>query len=149
MSSQCASIYKLPTHFVVCPVSKTTAGVYIAIEPYQVLSDPISPIELGEAICRALHDSHEKIAHPTDWKALASPRLAAAGVKTESSFQNKSKLVSAEFDGVVLTITPHRNGGTAGDGKGFHETIEHAAHVRKMSSESVGSASLLAFERCA
>lgn len=148
MSSQCASIYKLPTHFIVCPVSKTTAGVYIASEPYQVLPDLISPIEMGEAICRALQDSQEKIAHPIDWKALAVPRLAAAGVKTESSFQKKSKLVSAEFDGVVLTITPHRNGGAAGDGKGFHEIIELAAHVGEMSSDSVGSASLLAFERC-
>jgi hypothetical protein len=148
MPSQCASVYKLSTHVVVSPVSKTTAGVRLAVEPYQVLSNPVSPVELGLAIRRALAESREQIQHPTDWKALASPRLAAAGVKTEAAFQKKSQLVSAEFDGAVLTITPQRNGGAVGAEKGFHALVEHVARVSEASPEAIGNASLLAFEFC-
>lgn len=94
-----------------------------AVEPFQVLPSSVSPIDLGEAVHCALEDSRENIPQPTDWQAFAVPRLAAAGVKTEAAFQKKSQLVSAEFNGTVLKITPNRNGGAAGAKKGLRPRL--------------------------
>jgi hypothetical protein len=103
----------------------------------------------GAAIRRALAESRKDIPQPKDWKALALPRLAAASVKTEAAFQKKSQLVSAELNGAVLKITPHRNGGAVGATKGFDAAVEHEEIVKDMSSEALGNAAFLAFEFCA
>jgi hypothetical protein len=148
MSLQRVSIYRFSTQFIVCPICKTSSGIGVATEPYQVLSNSVSPNELGEAIRLALNDSHVGIPHPVDWKALALPRLAAAGVETETAFQKKSDLVTALFDGAVLTITPHRNGGGTGNEKGFHPIAECEAQLMEIAPEVVGTATLHAFELC-
>jgi len=80
---------------------------------------------------------------------LALPRLAAANVKTEAAFQKKSQLVSAEFNGTVLVITPHRNDSAVGATKGFEAATEHEEIVKEMSSEALDNAALLALEFCA
>ncbi len=127
---------------------RTSTGIGVATEPYQVLSSSVSPTELGEAIYRALNDSRENIPHPVDWKALAFPRLAAAGVKTEAAFQKKSALVTALFDGVILSVTPHRNGGKTGNEKGFHPISECEARVMEAAAEAAGTAIFRTFELC-
>jgi hypothetical protein len=149
MQTQWASIYRFSNHLVVCPVSATTAGIRVAVEPFQVLPSSVSPIDLGAAVRRALTQSRKDVPQPTDWKALALPRLAAAGVKAEAAFQKKSQFVSAEFNGTVLKITPYRNAGAAGATKGFEAAVEHEEIVKEMSSESLGNAAFLAFEFCA
>jgi hypothetical protein len=149
MQTQWASIYRFSNHLVVCPLSATTAGMRVAVKPFQVLPSSVSPIDLGEAVRHALTDSRKDLPQPTDWKAFALPRLAAAGVKTEAAFQKKSQLVSAEFNGTVLKITPYRNGGAAGATKGFEAAVEHEAIVSEMSPETIGNAAFLAFEFCA
>lgn len=149
MQSQRASIYRFPNHLVVCPESQTTAGMWVAVEPFQVLPNPVSPIELGAAIQHALAESRWDIPQPTDWKKLALPRLAAAGVKTEAAFQKKSQLVLAEFNGAVLKFMPYRNGGAVGMTKGFEAAVEHEKMVKEMSSEALGDAAILTFEFCA
>lgn len=149
MQSQWASVYRFSSHLVVCPESETTAGIRIAVEPFQVLTSPVLPIELGTAIHRALTESRKGIPQPTDWKALALPRLTAANVKTEAVFQKKSQLVSVELSGAALKITPHRNGGAVGATKGFDAAVEHGETVKDMSSVALGNAVFLAFEFCA
>lgn len=148
MQTRWACIYKFANHLVVCPVASTTAGIRVAVEPFQVLPSSVSPIDLGEAVHCALEDSGKNVPQPTDWKAFALPRLAAAGVKTEAAFQKKSQLVSAKFNGTVLKITPYRNGGAAGEKKGFEAAVEHEGIVNKTSPEAVGNAAFLAFEFC-
>lgn len=59
-----ASVFKLASRFIVCPVSTITAGVGVDSEPYIVLPALISAVELGEAINHALDSSHDGIAHP-------------------------------------------------------------------------------------
>lgn len=149
MQSRWTSIYRFPNHLIVCPESQTTAGMKVAVEPFQVLPIPVSPTELGAAIQRALAESRWDIPQPADWKKLASPRLAAAGVKTEAAFQKKSQLVSAEFNGAVLKFVPYRNGGGTGMTKGFEAAVEHERMVKEMSSEALGTAAFLTFESCA
>lgn len=106
-----ASIYKLPSRFIVCPVSTTTSGIGITSEPYIVLPTPVSAVELSRAINQALDSSHDGVGHPQSWKELAAPRLAAAGVKSEATFQEQASLVCLIADRKTLTFMPHRNGG--------------------------------------
>jgi hypothetical protein len=113
-----------------------------------VFPDSVSSNELGEAITRALNVSREGVPHPLDWKSLALPRLAAAGVKSEATFQKKAELVTIYFDGTALTITPHRNGGGTGDEKGFHPIFEREAHSAGMTFAEIGAAAFQAFEHC-
>jgi len=143
-----ASIYKFPSSFVICPVNVTTTGIGIASAPYQTLPLDISPAELGEAIFRALDASREGIAHPLDWKALAAPRLAAAGVKSEAAFQKKAELVTVRLLGTELSLTPCRNGGTAGNEKGFHPIEESKTHLNGHGRAPAGEAAIERFKFC-
>ena len=144
-----ASIYKLPSRFIVCPVSTTTAGINITCEPYIVLWAPIASLELSKAINEALDKSQNGIAHPQSWKGLAAPRLAAAGVKSEATFQKQASLVSLISDGKTVTFTPHRNGGATGNDKGFSPINECEIQVDQWTSEIAGEIAFRAFEGCA
>jgi hypothetical protein len=143
-----ASIYRLSSRFVICAESTTRSGIGIAVEPYIVLSMPVSAVELGKAINHALASSHEGIAHPLSWKELAAPRLAAAGVKSEAAFQKQSALVSVVCDGKTVTFIPHRNGGATGNGKGFLPIDECEVRVERSTQEICGTTALQAFDRC-
>ena len=114
-----------------------------------MLSAPVTSVELSKAIGQALDLSQNGITHPQSWKGLAAPRLAAAGVKSEATFQKQTALVSLIADGNTVTFTPHRNGGTTGNEKGFSPIDECEIKVDQRASESAGEIALRAFERCA
>lgn len=144
-----ALIYKLPSRLVVCPVSTTTSGIGIASEPYIVLPTPASAVELGASINQALASSFAGVEHPSSWKGLATPRLAAAGVRSEATFQKQASLVSVNADGNTATFTPHRNGGATGPDKGYSPIDECAVHVDPKTQEAWGAAAFKVFEHCA
>lgn len=143
-----ASIYKLPSRFIVCPVSTTTSGIGITSEPYIVLPTPVSAVELGKAINQALDSSHDGVSHPLSWKGLAAPRLVAAGVKSEATFQKQASLVSLIANGKTVTFTPHRNGGATGPDKGFSPIDECAVRVDAKTQEIWGETAFQVFEHC-
>lgn len=143
-----ASIYKLPSRFIVCSVSTTTSGIGITSEPYIVLPTPISAVELGNAINRALAGSREGVGNPSSWNGLAAPRLAAAGVKSEATFQKQASLVSLNTDGKTVTFIPHRNGGATGPDKGFSPIDACALRVDLKDQEVWGEAAFQVFEHC-
>lgn len=115
-----ASVYRFRDRWVVSPVRTTTTGLLVGSEPFVTLPLSVDNNDLGRAVRTALVLSEDVIPHPTDWKHFALPRLIAAGVKTESSFQLGASLVQVHGNGQVLTFTPTRNGGATGDSKGFH-----------------------------
>lgn len=143
-----ASIYKLSSRFIVCPVNTTTSGIGIDSEPYIVLPTSVSAVELGEAINQALDKSHDGVAHPLNWKGLAAPRLAAAGVKSEAAFQKQASLVSLITDGKTVAFTPHRNGGGIGPDKGFSPIDECAVTVDAKAPKVRGETTFQVFEHC-
>lgn len=143
-----ASVFKLPSRFIVCPVSTTTAGVSIDSEPYIVLPASISAFELGEAINHALDLSHDGIAHPLSCKGLAAPRLIAASIKSEAAFQKQASLVSVATHGKTMTYTPHRNGGAIGPERGFSPLDECEVLTDAKSSEALGTTAIRVFELC-
>lgn len=144
-----ASIYKLTSRFIVCSVSTTTSGIGITSEPYIVLPMPVSAVELGAAINQALASSLNGVDHPASWKGLATPRLTAAGVKTEATFQKQAALVSLVAGGLAVTFTPHRNGGATGPDKGFSPIDECAVRVASKTQEIWGATAIEVFESCA
>jgi hypothetical protein len=143
-----AAIYKFATRVVVCSDCKTTAGVGITTEPYEVLFTPVAATALGEAVWRALEGSRCDLPHPSNFKDLALPRLAAAGVKSEAAFQNGSGLVTVKLDGDSICVTPHQNGGTRGDGAGFSPIMENKICLAQFGNEEVGEAVLRTLELC-
>jgi hypothetical protein len=148
MSIMSATIYRLDTRFVVHPVNTTTAGVGIASEPYIVLPTPTSAVDLGTAINHALDSYRNGIPHPTNWKGLSGPRLAAAGVRSEAALHKQALMVEVTRAGNTLTFTPQRNGGATGNDKGFHALDERAVTLDEPTQEAAGEAVLRVFNLC-
>jgi hypothetical protein len=118
MASVCAYLFE--DRWLIHPEQKSFSGFFVAGPPYQTLPFDVDAILLGGAVRRALEVAQTQIPDPTDWKAILAPRLAAAGVKTEASFQRSSRLVSIVQSESKLVLRPSRNGGIAGIDKGFH-----------------------------
>jgi len=55
---------------------------------------------VGDAVLSALTASSDAIPHPTDWRAMAMPRLAVAGVRSERAFQLERQQVAAIWTGI-------------------------------------------------
>jgi hypothetical protein len=116
-----AAIHQLKDRFFIHPWQMTDTGLGIASEPYVALPLEADAASLGNAALEALSQSGRTVRHPSDWKAQATPRLKAAGAKSEKAFQTDARYVSIELDGSQLLVEPSRNGGTTGDRKGFTE----------------------------
>lgn len=143
-----ATIYRLDTRFVVYPVSTTTADVGIASEPYIVLPTPVSAVDLGMAINHALDSYRNDVPHPTNWKGLSGPRLAAAGVRSEAALHKQASMISVTRTGNTVSFTPQRNGGATGADKGFHALDERAVTLDEPTQEAAGEAVLRVFNIC-
>ena len=74
-----ATVYQRRDKFIVCPNGKTTAGVWIGIEPIVVLhTSEHEP--LGCAVRRALHASRSNLRHPEleEWDSIVHVSLVVA-----------------------------------------------------------------------
>lgn len=143
-----ASIYRFKDRWVVSPVRTTTTGLLVGSEPFVTLPLDASNSSIGSAIKNALVLSKDVIPHPSDWKRFALPRLTAAGVKTERSFQLGGTLVEVQSNGQLLTFTPTRNGGAVGDSKGFYPLADEAFEMTSDSDDILGETLCKAIERC-
>lgn len=127
MPNACA--VRLKDRWLICPELKTVSGLLVSSEPFESLPADADPTTLGGAVRSALLQAEGTIPNPTDWKAVSAPRLAAAGVKTESAFQRHSKLIRISAEAATIELTPTGNGGVSGEGKGFHPLDEVALVV--------------------
>lgn len=120
--------------------------MWVASEPFLPLPLDADASAVGDAVLSALTASSDAISHPTDWRAMAMPRLAAAGVRSERSFQLGTALVTVTRSKSGYWLEPHHNGGTSGDSKGFHPMPE-LGHSISLSCniQSLGAAVLDAF----
>jgi len=143
-----ASVYRFKDRWLVAPDNKTTTGLQVGLGPFVALPLDITTSDLGSALAKALDLSKRTIPHPTDWKSVALPRLAAAGVKSERTFQLGAILVRVSGEGPSLTFTPTHNGGAAGVTKGFHSLPDLALEIFMGSDDLLGEALCKAIERC-
>jgi hypothetical protein len=133
----------------VYPERKTKDGLWVSCEPYMVLANTPTPIEVGQAIYEALKLSRGLEATPIDWKKRSAPRLAAAGVKTEAAFQRGSKLVSIELEAGHIGFVAQHNGGTIGDTKGFTPIKGELISLPELAGPfEVGSVALASLTQC-
>ena len=145
-----AAIYLLKDRVLVHPWERTAVGLGIASEPFVSLPVDANPDTLGKAILTALSHSGQTVPHPRSWKGLDTPRLKAAGVKSERAFQSGTRSLSVERGAESFRIEPSRNGGTKGDTKGFEPLPERSILVASdASAEKLGAAVRTGFERCA
>lgn len=116
---QRVSIYELRDRILIHPWQRTTAGLGMASEPYLCLPLDADSQTLGGTVLSALSLSGQTVPHPTSWKGLATPRLNAAGVKSEKAFHSGTRSVTVERGSDAFRIEPSHNGGSTGDSKGF------------------------------
>ena len=146
---QIASIYRLKDRLLVHANSRTTAGVWMATEPFLPFPLDSSPSDIGNAVSLALAASLDKVPHPNDWRATSGPRLSAAGVRSERSFQASAALVTITRNETGYVIEPHRNGGASGDSKGFHPLPKLQRSMgMNCNLETIGSAIIEALSLC-
>jgi len=89
------------------PYNKTTAGAWIGAEPIVKLPRDAPAAVLGTTVIELLAASTGPVPHPTDWKKLLEPLLAAAGVKSWRTLAAGAKSVSVESDDAFYTVCPN------------------------------------------
>jgi|SRR3954470_13456944 hypothetical protein len=144
-----AAVYRLSDRFLLHPLQRTTAGVWLASDPYANLPLDVASESLGSAALEALSLSGRTVPHPTSWEGLSTPRLKAAGVKSEKTFQTEALMVDLCRDDTGIQITPTRNGGAVGDSKGFDSLPEFkTSRPLNTDAASLGEAIRSSFTRC-
>ncbi len=144
-----ANLLQTPNRTLVYPERKTKDGLWVACEPYVVLPAAPTPDQVGQAVLESLKLSQGSEPTPVDWKKSSAPRLAAAGVRSESAFQRGSKLVSIEQAAGEIRFVPHHNGGTRGSAKGFTPINKECTSLPEPGeSFKVGSVALASLLRC-
>lgn len=144
-----ANLMSRPDRLLVCPERKAEAGFWLSVEPFTVLATNSELETIGVAILSALGKSSGTELDPTDWKEFGRPRLAAAGVKTETAFQRGSKLVCIEMSAGKICFTPNHNGGTKGDSKGFRVIESEVSCVpASVTPSEIGRVALASLLKC-
>lgn len=147
-SVSAASVYRFKDRWIVSPDKRTTAGLVVSSEPFIALPLDVNNDDLGSILMKALALSKSPMPHPVDWKSMAAPRLAAAGVKSERTSQLNAALVQVTWDDQYLTFTPTRNSGAVGESKGFHALSDVAVKTLIGSDATVGEVLRRAFSKC-
>lgn len=110
-----ASVYHYKGKLLVLAMSKTTDGVWIGWEPRLAVAEDADPRAIGQAIVAALDGSLLNVPHPTNWKAVLSPLLALAGVKSWAAFAKFAAYVGVtERDGDICLMPTRNLGPTRG-----------------------------------
>ncbi len=116
-----AMLYRGKKKFLTFPTNKTDAGFYLASPPFTAIESE-SPAEIGAAVRAALGHYRARVPTPQrdDYAKLSSPRLLAAGVRSEAAYTRDAKVVGVtQADRFMLC--PYQNGGPFGANRGFQQ----------------------------
>jgi hypothetical protein len=114
-----AGAYLHPDTWIIHAEHRTTAGVLMSNPPVFRMPLSAATSQLGLAVRQALEGYRENVPHPTDWKNAGAEFLKLTGFKSWRALEAPSKSCWISESGGELVFTPLRNGGTAGDKKGF------------------------------
>ena len=108
-----AAVYRRRDKLILHPDGKTTAGVFIGIEPFVVLPASSDFLVIGATLRNVLAASRERLKHPQphEWDAVAAPLYAAAGVKSWGTFVRGAVLTHVEGTHDGLRLLPQENRG--------------------------------------
>ena len=127
----------------------STDGVQLAVPPVQTLPPGSPNAEVGTALF-AMLDAHQRnYPHPRDWKTFSESFFKAAGLKSWGALHARSRCCTIERTSIVLRIVPTRNGGAAGDDRGFHALDDLTLELPSTSTPAtLGAALISAFDLC-
>ena len=137
-------MYRRSASYFVHANLRTNAGVWVASMPASLLPINTTSESLGSAIAEALANA--------SIGASLSPRepvLEVARVRSWSALQRSAALCNVWQTARTFVVEPTRNGGNAGDDKGYHPLSDQTIAVAAAcSSSELGQAVLIAFGRC-
>ncbi|MGF1593369.1 MAG: hypothetical protein ACFCUW_08830 [Kiloniellaceae bacterium] len=133
-----AQIFRREDRIIVHSQSKTTVGVWIAIEPLFILPMDASNSELGAAVLAALERSEESVPHPlqSELRKIASPLHRAAGVRSWRAFSYNTILAAARQQEQEIILVPYENRGPKA---GFVEKVNQKLALPLGPSDEVGA----------
>jgi hypothetical protein len=144
-----ACAYKFADRYVVHSHARTTAGFYVACEPYLLLRIDCFDEELGQAVQTALCGFKVSVTTPTNWKEFRQQWVASLGAKSERQLQRASLYCGISDYGDHLEFEPSHNGGTSGDTRGFAPLGDRMLRLPgDTPSEQLGEAMRRAFALC-
>ena len=108
-----AAVYRRRDKLILHPDGRTTAGVFIGIDPFIVLPSSSSASVIGATLRNVLAGSKEGLRHPQphEWDAVAAPLYATAGVKSWGAFARGAVLANVEGHEDVIRVLPQENRG--------------------------------------
>jgi hypothetical protein len=129
-------------------MDQTVDGLWVMGPAVCSCQKPVTSSALGSVTMDALRAGRQRIPRVTDWKQLLGPFLTACSERSWSAVQRKFRNVGIEQVGATVRVVPSRNGGTAGDDKGFHPLKESAEFALPLDAAAFGAAILESFTRC-
>ena len=146
---QRAGAYARGANLILHAEALSTAGVGLHVLPVVMLPVTSPAPQVGATITTVVLAYRNDHPHPVDWKAFGAPFLRAAGVKSWRALHTESRHCSIEKTPSVILLRPSRNGGVAGDDKGFHALEDHTITVdSNCTHEVLGAALLSALAQC-
>ena len=133
---QATTAYQRGKFFILHTSSCTTDGVWILTEPCIRLSRDCTDDALGEAVRTTLDASKINVPHPTEWDHGLEHLLAAAGVKSWSTFAKSALCVEINAEAQTLVLTPTMN---LGPRKGFEHSEQTIRVPPPASNMVIGS----------
>lgn len=145
-----AGVYAKPGVLLIHSTRTTTAGVGLAGPEVHRLVAPFSPEAVGAAARLALAAYRHDVPHPKDWSGVGREFLSACGVRSWKALEKDARFCGIESSpdrGLRLSST--RNGGSAGDEKGFQPNdVPDRVLAQNVGDRELGEAILAAIEDC-
>jgi len=104
-----ANIYKRKNVIYLHSSSMTTAGIWMATQPFVAIDISEDDVVKVNHIKNALEQSREYVPHPVRSSNLFEPILKLAGVTSYSEFTESARSCSIELEGRRLRFIPYRN----------------------------------------
>jgi len=143
------AVFARDADLLVEPNCQTVTGLWVSADPVARLTRTVSPAELGAVVRRALAESRRGMPNPTNWREFPSGLLRAAGLRSWNALQRSAARCQIEAGSAAIRVLPSHNGGTRGEGRGYHSLEELAVGVpANATDEELGAAVLSAIAVC-
>ena len=139
-----STIYFFKDAFYVHTNCKTLVGAWILYPPIYKIEEN-NEESLGKMVLESLRDSKTNVLHPTDFKALISPLLVSAQVKSWNAFAKTALCLSAEETDGLITIVPYQK---ANQTRGYEPLLEKSRTLKEFTPLQLGEAILLSIGDC-
>jgi len=137
--NQLVGIVKYSDKIIIETYHKTDTGVYVRSSEVSVIPSNASAMEIGESVFMHLSLSKSRINYTKyDNKKSAEDYKKSTGLKSIKAQMNDSKYISVDRNDDKLIVTPHINGGTTADQRGYREKKDFKKNLENVSSFELG-----------